>query len=38
MNEYKNKLIQPLPILDEISIRLSAAVHRNINEKCTTFL
>ena len=39
MYEKKNKLSQPVPILIEISARLSAAVYRNnINEKCVTFL
>ena len=38
MYEKKNKLNQSVPILDEISVRLSKAVYRNINGKCTTFL
>ena len=34
MCEKKNKLSQPAPIQDEISVRLSNAVYGNINEKC----
>ena len=32
MYEKKNKLTQQAPILDEISVRLSKAVHRCINK------
>ena len=31
MCEKKNKLSQPAPILDKISVRLSNAVYDNIN-------
>ena len=37
MYEKKNKLSQPTPILIEISVRLSGAVYRNVNEKCAIF-
>ena len=37
MYEQKNKLTQPAPVLDEISIRLSDAVHRNITHSLWVF-
>ena len=37
MYEKKNKLTQQAPILDEISVRLSKAVHRYINKNATFF-
>ena len=33
MYKKKNRFSQPVPILDKISLRLSDAVYRNINEK-----
>ena len=38
MYEKKSELSHPAPISDEISVRLSGAVHRNINDKCAIFL
>lgn len=37
MYEKKNKLTQQAPILDEISVRLSKAVHRYINKNSAFF-
>ena len=37
MYEKKNKLSQPAPILDEISARLSDAVHRNLMKNAPFF-
>ena len=37
MYEKKNKLSQPPPIEDKISVQLSDAVYGNINEKCAIF-
>ena len=38
MYEKKNKLSEPASFLDEISVRLLRAVHRNINQKCAIFI
>lgn len=38
MCEKESKLSQPVPILDEISVWLLDAIHRNINKKGTIFL
>ena len=38
MCEKESKLSQPFPILDEISVWLFDAIHRNINKKGTIFL
>ena len=37
MYKKKNRFSQPVPILDKISLRLSDAVYRNINEKKAPF-
>ena len=38
MCEKESKLSQPVPILDEISVWLLDAIHRNINKKGTIIL